>query len=390
MRYPSIQYALTIFLAAAGICLAQSADDSTPAPSNIIGSPYPRIHLDGRVTFRIQAADARKVQLMPGGADNGLGAGPFDMVKDERGAWSVTTKPAVPGFHYYWFLVDGVPVNDYGSESFFGWNKESSGVEVPEKGVDFYEAKPVPHGEVRIHPYFSKLTGQWRQAYIYAPPGYDSSRERYPVLYLQHGAGENVTTWTKQGHVNFILDNLIAEGKAKPMLVVMDTGYATLLGAKPVASAAGGQPQTPNGFEEVLLTEVIPMIDASFRTVADREHRAMAGLSMGARQTLQIALTHPDKFAWIGSFSSPPITDFSAKTSYEGAFADAAAFNKKNRLLWIGAGTAEDRMHAGAVALHEALEKQGIHNVLFESQGTAHEFQTWRRSLHDFAPRLFR
>ncbi len=381
---------LALFLTAVSACLAQSADDSMPASSNVMGSQYPRIHPDGRVTFRLQARDAQKVQLMPGGADSGLGPGPIEMTKDESGFWTATTKPAVPGFHYYWFVVDGVIANDNGSESYFGWGRESSGVEVPEKGVDFYDAKPVAHGDIRAHRYFSKLTGQWREAFIYTPPGYDTGRDRYPVLYLQHGAGENATTWPRQGHAGLILDNLIAEGKARPMLVVMDHGYATKLGATPVASPNGGQPQTPNAFEEVLLTEVIPMVDSSFRTLADREHRAMAGLSMGGRQTLQIALTHPGTFAWIGAFSSPAIAGFDPKTAFNGAFTDAAAFNKKTRLLWIGAGTAEDRMHAGALAMHQALDTAGIHNVFFESQGTAHEFQTWRRSLHDFAPRLFR
>lgn len=384
---------LIAVLAAASACLAQPADDSVPASSNIMGAQYPRIHPDGRVTFRVPARDAQKVQLMPGsaaGSDSGLGAGPIDMVKDDRGFWTVTTKPAVPGFHYYWFIIDGVSANDNGSESYYGWGRECSGVEVPEKGVDFYDAKPVSHGDVRIRWYFSKLTGEWRQAYVYTPPDYDTGRARYPVLYLQHGAGENVTTWTKQGHADLILDNLIAEGKAKPMLVVMDTGYATKLGATPVASPAGGQPQIPNAFEEVLITELIPMIDSSFRTIADREHRAMAGLSMGGRQTLQITLTHLDKFAWIGSFSAPAVANFDVKTSYAGVLSDAAAFNKKVHLVWIGAGTAEDRIHQGAVALHEALDKAGVHNVFFESQGTGHEFQTWRRSLHDFAPRLFR
>ena len=377
---------------AAGACLAQPTDDSMPASSNVMGAQYPRIHPDGRVTFRLSAPEAKSVQLMPGsaaGSDSGLGKGPIEMVRDDRGLWSVTTKPAVPGFHYYWFVIDGVPANDYGSESFFGWGKECSGVEVPEKGVDYYDLKPVPHGEVRSRWYFSKLTGEYRQALVYTPPDYDAGRTRYPVLYLQHGAGENVTTWSKQGRAGIIMDNLIAAGKAKPMLVVMDTGYATKAGAKPTPGP-NGQTQTPNAFEDVLLTEIIPMVDSTYRTLADREHRAMAGLSMGGRQTQQITLTHLDTFAWIGSFSAPGSAGFDLKTSYGGSLADAAAFNKKVHLLWIGAGTAEERIHDGAKALHDALDKGGIHNVFFQAPGTGHEFQTWRRSLYDFAPRLFR
>jgi enterochelin esterase family protein len=243
---------------------------------------------------------------------------------------------------------------------------------------------------VRIKWYFSKITGQWRQAYVYTPPDYDAGRTRYPVLYLQHGAGEDVTTWSKQGRASFILDNLIAEGKAKPMLVVMDTGYATRLGAVATTSANGGQPQIPNAFEDVLIGEIIPMIDSSFRAIADREHRAMAGLSMGGRQTLQITLTHLDQFAWIGSFSAPLGGSFDVKTAYNGVMSDPASFNKKVHLLWIGAGTAEERMLQGARTMHDTLDKAGVNNVYFESPGTGHEFQTWRRSLHDFAPRLFR
>lgn len=381
-------FALTLAVAASSP--AQPADDSVAASSNVMGAQYPRIHADGRVTFRVLAKDAQKVQLMPGGADSGLGAGPIEMVKDDQGYWTATTKPAVPGFHYYWFQVDGAIVNDTGSETYFGYARESSGVEVPEKGTDFYDVKPVPHGEVRVHSYYSKLTGQWRQAHVYTPPGYDNGRDRYPVLYLQHGSGENGTSWSKQGHAAIILDNLIAAGKAKPMLVVMETGYATKLGATAVAPPNGGRAQTPNAFGEVVLNELIPEIDGAYRTVADRGHRAMAGLSMGGQQTQQISLTHLDTFAWIGSFSAPPTANFDVKTSFGGSLADAAAFNKKVRLLWIGAGTAEERMHQGALDLHQALEKGGVHSVLFESPGTAHEFQTWRRSLYDFAPRLFR
>jgi enterochelin esterase-like enzyme len=251
-------------------------------------------------------------------------------------------------------------------------------VEVPEKGADYYEVKDVPHGDVRIRWYYSKVTGAWRRAYVYTPAEYDrNSQARYPVLYLQHGSGEDERGWTKQGRENFIMDNLIAAGKAKPMIVVNDLGYAA-------------RPGAPNVFEDVVIGDLIPAIDNAYRTLADREHRAMAGLSMGGGQTLQITLAHLDKFAWIGSFSAPLRGGTDLKAIYGGAFADPEAFNKKVRLLWFGAGTAEERMLKPAQAMHEALEKAGIKNVWFESAGTAHEWQTWRRSLNDFAPRLFR
>lgn len=313
------------------------------------------------------------------------------MERGEGGIWTVTTPPVVPGFHYYWLLVDGVAVNDPASETYFGYGKQTSGVEVPEQGVDFYDAKDVPHGEVRARWYRSQVTGQFRRAYVYTPPDYDAQpRKRYPVLYLQHGAGEDERGWSTQGRRNFILDDLIAAGKANPMLVVMDRGYATRTGAAP-APAQSGRPAGPgSAFEDAVLKDLIPVIDATYRTLPAREHRAMAGLSMGSMQALQIALTHLDKFSHVGSFSGPRFGTFDAKTAYGGAFRDPEAFNQKVHLLWLGAGTAEPGIHKAAKEFHEALDQAGIKNVFVESPGTAHEWQTWRRALYDFAPRLFR
>jgi enterochelin esterase-like enzyme len=371
---------------------AQSQDDSKPADTNVRGAEYPRVHANGSVTFQVKAPTAQKVQVQPGaaaGEPSGLGAGPFDMVRSADGVWSVTVPPGVPGFHYYWLLVDGVEANDPSSETFFGYNKETSGVEVPEPGVDFYLPKDVPHGEIREHWYYAKVTEAWRRALVYTPPAYDANpRLRYPVLYLQHGGGESVTGWPRQGHMNFIMDNLIATGKAKPMIVVMENGYALKPGEK--QGAPGGPIPTHSTLEEVVVGELIPTIDASYRTLADRDHRAMAGLSMGSRQTLQITLSNLDKFSYIGAFSRPTDANFAAATSYNGVFKDAAAFNKKVHLLFFGAGTAEHSIHDSAKASHEALDKAGVKNVFVEFPGTAHEWQTWRKTLNDFAPRLFR
>jgi enterochelin esterase-like enzyme len=365
-------------------------DDTRPASSNVAGARYPRIHPDLRVTFQVRALDARKVQVRPGGADNGLGKAPYEMVRDEAGVWMVTTPPVVPGFHYYWLLVDGVAVNDPGSETYFGYGKETSGVEVPEKGVDFYDAKDVPHGEVRARWYRSQVTGQFRRAFVYTPPDYDAHPgTRYPVLYLQHGAGEDERGWSTQGRMNFIMDNLIAAGKARPMIVVMDRGYAAPPGAGSAPARLDGPGARASAFEDVVLKDLIPMIDSTYRTRAHRQHRAMAGLSMGGMQTLQITLRHLDRFSYIGSFSAPGFGSFNTQTSYGGAFRDPAAFNNQVHLLWIGAGTAEQGMHKAARVFHEALDQAGINNVFVESPGTAHEWQTWRRALYDFAPRLF-
>jgi enterochelin esterase-like enzyme len=360
----------------------------------------PLVHPDKRITFSLKAPEARSVAVEGG---DGLGSGPFQMTKDASGVWSATTPPAVPGFHYYWFVVDGLQVNDPSSDTFFGYGKPTSGLEVPEQGADYYAIKAVPHGEVREKTYFSKSTGAWRRARVYTPAEYDKNpKARYPVLYLQHGAGEDETGWTRQGRAQFILDNLIAAGKARPMIVVMERGYTT--------------PETPDirqenvqtafsAFERVVVDDLIPTIDASYRTLADRDHRAMAGLSMGGMQTLFIASHHLDKFSYIATLSGPIIRNadlsrfaeikmdgpFDTKTAYGGMFSNPAAFNKRVRLLWFGVGSAEPEMFrtsiGGAV---EALKSAGVRLVHFESDGTAHEWQTWRRSLNDLAPRLFR
>jgi enterochelin esterase-like enzyme len=376
-------------------------NDTIPAPTNIRGAEYPRIHADLRVTFRIKAPGAQKVEF---------GFFPtkrYPAQKDRDGFWTATTDPQVPGFHYYRMFIDGVQVNDPASETFYGTGKETSGIEIPEKGVDFYLPKDVPHGEVRERWYYSKTTQQWRRIFVYTPPGYDTNREtRYPVLSLQHGGGEDERGWPNQGRVGFILDNLIAEGKAKPMLVVMEQGYARRPG-EPARSPARPRPTAPGqnrpaprdfsrmftAFEEVMVKDLIPMIDATYRTIPDRDHRAMAGLSMGGMQTFVITLKHLDLFAYLGGFSGAGGgfggAPFDPKTAHNGVMADADAFNRKVRLLWLGVGTAEGRIYQGIKNYHEALTKAGIKNVYYESPGTAHEWLTWRRCLHEFAPLLF-
>jgi enterochelin esterase family protein len=388
--------------------LARAEGQSSPAASNVPGALTPSIHPDRSITFTLKAPDAGSLQVAGG---DGLGLGPFPMAKGADGTWSVTTPPSVPGFHYYWLVLNGVSVNDPSSETYFGYGKETSGIEVPEAGADYYATTDVPHGEVRVKWYLSKTTGEWRRALVYTPPGYDKSPgTRYPVLILQHGSGEDETGWTRQGKAQFILDNLIAAGKARPMIVVMDRGYATRPGTQ--APIVGSNAWLQNlqlafsSFEEVVLHDLIPMIDASYRTIADREHRAMAGLSMGGMQTLFITLQHLDKFAYIGSFSGPIIPrlnagnitadnaqaeTFDTKTAYGGAFADPTAFNKRVKLLWLGVGSEEpERFRVGISGAVEALRTAGVRVEYFESNGTAHEWQSWRRDLNDFVPRLFR
>ncbi|HWY96206.1 MAG TPA: alpha/beta hydrolase-fold protein [Steroidobacteraceae bacterium] len=386
---------------------ARAADQSSPAATNVPGAPTPSIHSDHSITFTLKAPEASMVQVAGG---DGLGAGPFPMTKDAEGTWSVTTPPAVSGFHYYWFVLDGVPVNDPSSETFFGYGKETSGVEVPESGADYYAITDVPHGEVREKRYLSRITGEWRRALVYTPPGYDANpKVRYPVLILQHGSGEDETGWTRQGRAQFILDNLIASGKARPMIVVMDRGYATRTATPPVKfgpDAPGTDVKTGfSAFEDVIVHDLIPTIDASYRTIPDREHRAMAGLSMGGMQTLVTTLHHLDLFAYIASLSGPIFPDlnskqtlsniqpgpFDTKTAYEGAFADPSAFNGRVKLFWLAVGTAEpERFRVGIRGAARALKQAGVRVEYYESAGTAHEWQTWRRGLNDLVPRLFR
>lgn len=365
--------------------MAQPADESKPAPSNLMNAQYPRIYPDGRATFRLAAPNASKVQLA-----GALTAAPVEMTKGADGAWTVTIPPAVPGFHYYWFVVDGVQANDLGSDAYFGYGHPTSGIEIPTPGEEFYQPKDVPHGEVRMVWYLSRTTGQWRRAMVYTPPEYDTAvRARYPVLYLQHGAGEDETGWTKQGHANFILDNLFAAKQAKPMIVVMDHGYATRAGETPPAGGRGAPGVlAASAFEGVIVDDLIPTIDRSFRTLADRDHRALAGLSMGSMQAMQIGLRNLDKFAWLGFFSGAAVTA-DLDTGYNGVFRNAADINKRLHLLWMGAGTAEERLIQSLNASHDQLEKRGIKHVIYKSEGTAHEWHTWRRDLNDFAPRLF-
>ncbi len=276
-------------------------------------------------------------------------------------------------------------------------------MEIPEKGVDYYNPKEVPHGEIRSKWYFSKTTDNWRRAFVYTPPGYDEAvGTKYPVLYLQHGGGEDERGWPVQGKVNFIMDNLIAEGRARPMIIVMDCGYAIRAGQQSVPSSLpppqqdhyAGLMRLIAAYGDVMINDLIPVIDAGYRVLPGRENRAMAGLSMGGMQTLLITMTHLDSFSYIGCFSGagrPGASTFDLKTEYNGVLSDSAAFNRRVKLLWVGIGTKEpEMMYKGVNGFHQTLNQAGIHHIYYESPGTAHEWLTWRRDLYDFAPRLFK
>ena len=412
--------AVLVIITANFVCLAQTntpaqtdplGSDASPASSNAAGQQYPKVDSHQRAEFRLQAPTAQRVQVDIGGHK-------YDMTKDDKGLWSVVTPPLVVGFHYYALVVDGVSMADPASESFFGVSKMMSGIDVPSPGEDFYDSKNVPHGEVRENWYYSNTNKAWRRCYVYTPPDYDdNATARYPVLYLQHGAGEDERGWSTQGRVNFILDNLIAEGKAKPMIIVMDNGggsalfagnrnVAGLMGGamgtnRPPAGGNGGNPPARGGFgrggpgmfggaaglfADTLLHEIIPMIDAKYRTIADREHRGMAGLSMGGMQTRAIGLAHLDTFSHIGIFSGGNLGELKATNS---PVANPAEFNRLVKVAFVSYGGVESGAK-GLPGYHDALVAAGITNMTYYiSPGTAHEWQSWRRSFYQFAPLLF-
>lgn len=367
------------------LCLAQPAqpiiEDFKPSSVNQPGKEFPQVNSEGRVRVQISAPGANKVQL-------DISAVRYDLVKDDKGVWTGESGPQDEGFHYYQLWVDGAAVPDPSSLYFYGASRWGSGIEIPAKDQDFYALKNVPHGQVIELPYFSKSNNSMRRCFIYTPPGYDKdAKKRYPVLYLQHGGGENETGWSSQGHANLIMDNLIAEGKAKPFIIVMDNGSWSM--ARP---PAGERPaQWPpkgwaDGFTKTLLEDIIPMIDANYRTLADQQHRAMAGLSMGGMQTRVITLAHPEVFSHVGIFSGGSITTED--------LTNAPAFKEKNKLVFVSYGSRElenPRPGSGNPKDNQdKLKEAGLNTHFYVSRQTAHEWQSWRRSLHEFAPLLFK
>jgi len=376
------------------LCFAQTnstgiVEDFKPSSVNQPGKEYPQVNSEGRVRVSILAPEALKVQL-------DIGAIKYDLVKDEKGIWTGESATQDVGFHYYQLNIDGASVPDPGSLYFYGAGRWGSGIEIPAPDQDFYALKNVPHGKVSVKLYFSKITESWRRCFVYTPPGYEKDiKTRYPVLYLQHGSFEDETGWSSQGKANLILDNLIAEKKAVPMIIVMDNGYA-FKASKEADNNDQGKKNGPKWvFEEVMINEIVPTIDAGFRTIADRSHRAIAGLSMGANQCIRIYMNNMDKFSHIGGFSGTPnypgVDDIDPKSFLDGKFSDANAINKQTKVFWLGLGTKEPKPFPGSVgAFRSMFDKLGIKYVYYESQGTSHEWLTWRRDLYQFAALIFK
>lgn len=348
-------------------------DDFKPATTNQPGREYPQVNSQRRVKFRIVAPEAKSVGVTFRDST--------EFVKGDDGAWIGYSRPLDEGFHYYAIKLDGAEVPDPNSMVFFGANRWGSGVEVPAEDRDFYAVKTVPHGQIREILFHSKSTDTHRRAFVYTPPGYDQETEqRYPVLYLQHGYGENEYGWSVQGHAGLIMDNLIAEKKARPLIIVMTYGMTNDI-------RVGGLRGFDIGpFQTVLCDELIPCIDANFRTLADQPNRAMAGLSMGGMETKTITLKKLDTFSHIGLFSGGSI----ALDDIE----DLEAFRKSNRLVFVSYGGHElgdggPRRGGDPQASVEALKGAGIKAQFYVSPETGHEWQSWRRSLGEFAPLLF-
>ena len=358
--------------------------DAVTVENAVPGNEFPKIDKERRAYFRIEAPQARKVVV-------DICNKKYDMQPDGKGAFMAVTDPLPVGFHYYFMEVNGVRFIDPASETYFGCNREAGGLEVPEGPEgDYYRPQlGVPAGSVRSIYYHSPNSkiGEWRHALVYTPAEYDlakNAKKRYPVLYLQHGMGEGETSWALQGKMQHIMDNAIASGKAVPMIVVMESGDIK----QPFGGGNNRQGMSDYGasFYPVLLNDLIPYIDANFRTKSDRENRAMAGLSWGGHQTFDVVLNNLDKFAWMGTFSGA-IFGLDVKTAYNGVFADADAFNKKIHYFYMNWGS-DDFIKSQSIV--DSLRELGIKVDASESEGTGHEFLTWRRGLHEFIPHLFK
>jgi enterochelin esterase-like enzyme len=374
-------------LTAVGITLvnsyAQAIEDFKPSSLNQPGKEYPMVNSEGRVRAQISAPDANYVKLDIGGVK-------YDLIKDENGVWTGESAPQDEGFHYYQLNIDGASVPDPGSLYFYGASRWGSGVEVPAQDQDFYALKNVPHGQIREVYYYSKTNNEMRHCFIYTPAGYDTDlSKRYPVLYLQHGGGENEYGWPSQGKTGQIMDNLISEGKAKPFIIVMDNGAWTMSGPRQQRPAQGETWPPKNwaeGFMNTLINDIIPMVDENFRTLADGKHRAMAGLSMGGMQTKAITLANPGVFSYVGIFSGGSISVEEVQ--------NAAGFRENNKLVFVSYGSRElenRRPGFGGDPKEETekLKEFGINAYFYVSPDTAHEWQSWRRGLYQFAPLLF-
>jgi enterochelin esterase-like enzyme len=351
-----------------------------PAPSNVRNAAYPQITADSRVIFNIKAPEAKKVQIDLGKK--------YDLIKDTAGFWKITTDSISEGFHYYSLLIDGLAVADPASETFYGMGRMASGIEIPFAGGGYYATRNVPHGDIRIKKYFSRVTNSWRQLYIYTPPDYDSNATaKYPVLYILHGGGEDQRGWATQGKTDLILDNLIAEKKAKPMLVVMPDAN---IGSGGFSS--DGVENSLKMFEREMKQTVIPFVEKNFRTMNDANNRALAGLSMGGLHTLYTGINNTEMFSSLGVFSSGwiiPMLNTTAEVQYSFMAKNADKINSNLKSLWVAMGGKEDIAYNNCKTMLAKFDEMKIKYVYSEYPG-GHTWPVWRNNLYNFAQVLFK
>lgn len=367
---------------------AQGMRESFPEGSvspvtNINRGSYPRLLKDNSVMFRINAPAANSIQV-------NLGGKRYDMTSD-NGVWTVTTDPQVPGFHYYSLIIDGVSVADPASRSFYGTSRWSSAIEVPEEGMDDFEIQDVPHGEVRTVYYYSNVEEGWRPVMIYTPAGYNEGNDSYPVVYIQHGGGEDHRGWIEQGRTAEIMDNLIHAGKAVPMIVVSSNSN--------VQSRSGGMGggyswQGMQTFRSEIIDNIIPFVEKNYRVKKDRKYRAMCGLSMGGGQSFYIGLRSPEVFANVGVFSTGMFGGISGAQNIDlenevpGILTETDKFNSNFDVFFITCGEQDPRIqHTRNIVTK--MQDAGV-KVKFNSYPGDHEWQVWRKSLHEFAQYLFK
>jgi enterochelin esterase-like enzyme len=354
----------------------QYAALGTPASSNVRNAKYPQLLINGKAIFRVKAPDAKLVQLDLGKK--------YDMVKGEEGVWEVTTDSLSEGFHYYSIIIDGVAVCDPASETYYGMGRMASGFEVPFRGDVTYAVRNVPHGDIRMKRYYSNVTNSWRRFYIYTPAGYDeNTAEKYPVLYLMHGGGEDERGWATQGKTDLILDNLIADKKAVPMVIVMPDGNIPL--------QSFGE-DVLGVFEKELTQSIIPFVEKNYRVKTDAGSRALAGLSMGGIQTLYAGVNNIQLFAYLGVFSSgwiQPMQADLANKQYDIMKANADKINTGVKQFWIAMGGKEDIAYKNCQAMLQKFDEMKIKYTYSEYPG-GHSWPVWRNNLYNFAQLLFK
>ena len=373
----------TKMLLLGGLCcpMTVGAQEFIVPPTNINAQGYPHVLPDNSVEFRIRSNDdlsQMTVSLDPA----------CRFQKQADGSWMARTKPLVPGFHYYWFRIAGMDISDPASKSYFGCGRMTSAIDIPEEGCSFYDVKDVPHGQVSIVTYYSPVRKANATMYVYTPASYSKGNKRYPVLYLQHGGGEDESGWTLQGKANNILDNLIAEGQAREMLIVMSNGNITVPG-----TGFGYSIQGMRGFEQELTEVIVPFVDQHFRTLPDRKSRALAGLSMGGGQSFFVGLQHTELFSHIGVFSTGVFggiretKSFDAEKALPGLISQHEKYNQSLRLFYISVGTDDPRLSSTQKAASD-MQQSGL-VVTSNTFPGDHEWQVWRKSLHDFVRKLF-